>query len=106
MNHSSQLSRVGEAVHAPEVSCARAAGSAESDSVETALFLRELPEGRVRLSLRSKGVVNVAAIAARLGDGGHETAAGCTLDGPLSRAREEILAELRRAMAGLAAAPA
>lgn len=74
--------------------------------VETALFLRELPEGRVRLSLRSKGVVNVAAIAARLGGGGHENAAGCTLDGPLSRALEEILAELRRAMAGFAAAPA
>ena len=74
--------------------------------VEAALFLRELPEGRVRLSLRSKGVVNVAAIAARLGGGGHENAAGCTLDGPLSRALEEILAELRRALAGFAAAPA
>lgn len=67
--------------------------------VEAAVFLRELPEGRVRLSLRSKGEISVAAIAARLGGGGHKNAAGCTLDGPLPRAIEEILAELRAAVA-------
>jgi len=39
--------------------------------------------------------VNVAAIAERLGGGGHESAAGCTLEGPLDRALDEILAELR-----------
>jgi len=63
--------------------------------VEASVFLRELPERRIRLSLRSKGRVNVSAIAARLGGGGHENAAGVTLDGPVSRALEEILAELR-----------
>lgn len=63
--------------------------------VEAAVFLRELPERRIRLSLRSKGRVNVSAIAARLGGGGHENAAGVTLEGPVSRALDEILAELR-----------
>jgi phosphoesterase RecJ-like protein len=63
--------------------------------VEASVFLRELPERRFRLSLRSKGKVNVAAIAEGKGGGGHENAAGCTLDGPLGRALEEILAELR-----------
>ena len=63
--------------------------------VETCAFLRELPEGRIRMSLRSKGRINVAAIAEQLGGGGHENAAGCTVDGPLRRALEEILAELR-----------
>jgi phosphoesterase RecJ-like protein len=72
--------------------------------VEAAVFLRELPERRIRLSLRSKGKVNVAAIAATLGGGGHENAAGCTLDGPLDRALDEILAELRPGVAGFAAA--
>lgn len=71
--------------------------------VEAAVFLRELPERRIRLSLRSKGKVNVAAIAGRLGGGGHENAAGCTLEGPLDRALDEILAELRPSVAGLAA---
>jgi len=39
--------------------------------------------------------VNVAAIAERLGGGGHENSAGCTLDGPLERALDQILGELR-----------
>ena len=75
--------------------------------IEAAIFLRELPEGRIRLSLRSKTqdeqthpermVLNVAEIAERLGGGGHENAAGCTLDGPLERAAGEILAALRGA---------
>jgi bifunctional oligoribonuclease and PAP phosphatase NrnA len=67
--------------------------------VEAAVFLRELPEGRVRVSLRSKGEVDVSAIAQALGGGGHENAAGLTLDGPVPRALEEILAALRPAVA-------
>lgn len=63
--------------------------------VEVAVFLRELPNHRVRLSLRSKGAVNVAAIAEEFGGGGHENASGCTLGGPLPRASEAILARLR-----------
>jgi phosphoesterase RecJ-like protein len=67
--------------------------------VEVAVFLRELPEKRIRVSLRSKGKVNVARLAEKLGGGGHGNAAGCTLDGPLGRAIEEILNELRPAVA-------
>jgi phosphoesterase RecJ-like protein len=63
--------------------------------VEAAVFLRELPDRRIRLSIRSKGRVNVSAIAGRLGGGGHKSAAGCTLEGPLPRALDEILAQLR-----------
>jgi phosphoesterase RecJ-like protein len=74
--------------------------------IEAAFFLRELPDGRVRVSLRSKGELNVAAIAARLGGGGHENAAGCTLDGPLRRAIHRILCELRSALAGFTAVSA
>jgi phosphoesterase RecJ-like protein len=70
--------------------------------VEAAAFFRELPERRIRVSLRSKGRANVAAIAERLGGGGHENAAGCTLDGPMGRALEEILKELRTGVAVLA----
>ncbi len=71
--------------------------------VEAAVFLRELPARQIRVSLRSKGRVNVAAIGEKLGGGGHENASGCTLEGPLSRALEQILAELRPAVASLGA---
>jgi phosphoesterase RecJ-like protein len=66
--------------------------------IEAAVFLRELKEGPVRLSLRAKGRINVASIAEKLGGGGHENSAGCTLDGPIDRARDQILAELRAAL--------
>jgi bifunctional oligoribonuclease and PAP phosphatase NrnA len=69
------------------------------EGVEAAVFLREAPDGSIRLSLRSKGEVNVAAIAEQFGGGGHENAAGCTLGGPLTRAVDEILIHLRRAVA-------
>ncbi len=73
--------------------------------VEAAVFMRELPENRIGVSLRSKGRINVAAIAERMGGGGHENASGCTLAGPLSRAREQIVGELRSALAGRSTEP-
>ncbi len=69
--------------------------------IEVAVFLSELRDHRVRLSLRSKGRVNVATIAERFGGGGHENASGCTLDGPLPAATERILAYLRSEMAAV-----
>ena len=62
--------------------------------VEVALFFRELADGRYRVSLRSKGQVNVAAIAEQFGGGGHACASGCAVSGPLSRSLELILAQL------------
>jgi phosphoesterase RecJ-like protein len=73
--------------------------------VEVAVFLRELRDHRVRLSLRSKGRVNVATIAERFGGGGHENASGCTLDGPLPLATERILQYLRTEMANATSFP-
>jgi phosphoesterase RecJ-like protein len=68
-------------------------------AVEAAVFFRELPEGRIRVSLRSKGSINIAAIAEQFGGGGHEFAAGCTVDGPLPQAIERILPAIRAALA-------
>jgi bifunctional oligoribonuclease and PAP phosphatase NrnA len=73
--------------------------------VEAAAFLRETPESGIRVSLRSKGRINVAAIAERLDGGGHENASGCTVAGPLARAQEQIVAELQSALAMTACGP-
>ena len=64
--------------------------------VEVAVFLRELPDHRLRLSLRSKGMVNVANVAEGFGGGGHKNASGCTLEGPLFAAIDCILKDLRQ----------
>src|SRR5262249_29746985 len=46
--------------------------------VEVAGFFRELPDGRFRVSLRSKGKLDVAHIAEEFGGGGHACASGCS----------------------------
>lgn len=67
--------------------------------VEAAVFLREAPEAdRYRLSIRSKGVLDVAKVAELFGGGGHRTASGCTLVGPLEDAAERIVTQLRKAL--------
>jgi phosphoesterase RecJ-like protein len=63
--------------------------------VEVAAFFRELPDGRFRVSLRSKGRVNVAHVAEGFGGGGHECASGCSLEGPLVQAARQILDQIR-----------
>ncbi len=62
--------------------------------VEVAIFFRELEGGRFRVSLRSKGAVDVAKVAARFGGGGHECASGCSLEGPLSAATELLMQQI------------
>jgi bifunctional oligoribonuclease and PAP phosphatase NrnA len=64
--------------------------------VEVAALFRELPDGRYRVSLRSKGKLDVARVAERFGGGGHECASGCSLDGPLASAVRQVLEMLRR----------
>lgn len=67
------------------------------DSVRVACFLREA-EGRVKVSLRGKGDVEVNRIAARFGGGGHRNAAGCTVVGTLTDATRAVLAAVRAAL--------
>jgi phosphoesterase RecJ-like protein len=67
--------------------------------VEVAVLFSETTDGRVRTEFRSKGRVNVAEIAYRLGGGGHAPAAGCSLPGPLEEAVRTVLAEVRQALA-------
>ena len=63
--------------------------------IEVALFFRELPSGDFRVSLRSKGNVNVAVVAESFGGGGHECASGCAVKGPLGNALDEMLRQFR-----------
>ena len=54
-----------------------------------------------RVSMRSKGDVDVGAVAKQFGGGGHKNAAGCTVHGPIARgARRLRRADRRRDRAG------
>ena len=63
--------------------------------VQVAIFFRELPDARWRVSLRSKGEINVATVAEHFGGGGHKCASGCSLDGPMGVAVSRIIDRLQ-----------
>jgi phosphoesterase RecJ-like protein len=68
------------------------------DTVEAACVLKEA-DGVVRVSMRSKRICDVAAIAKRFGGGGHVRAAGCTLALPLDEAKRVMREALTEALA-------
>lgn len=62
-----------------------------------ALFV-ELPDGAIRVSMRSRGAVDVGEVALRFGGGGHVNAAGCTVPGPMREAQQRLLRALSAAV--------
>ncbi len=65
-----------------------------------AVVFRELEDGSVSLSMRSKPPWDVAQVAVALGGGGHAQAAGATIAGPLQAARDRVLPLLHAAANG------
>lgn len=68
-------------------------------SVKVGCLLRDLGGGRVKVSLRAKGEVDVNRVAAKFGGGGHANAAGCTVGGTLEGVTEQVLEAVRAAVA-------
>jgi phosphoesterase RecJ-like protein len=60
------------------------------EGAQVSALLREL-DGAVRVSLRSAGPVDVNAVAASLGGGGHRAAAGIVMEGSLEEARGRLI---------------
>jgi phosphoesterase RecJ-like protein len=68
-------------------------------SVEVSVLLVEQPDGGpIRVSLRSKGQVDVSKIAERFGGGGHARAAGLKISGSLKEAQQKIAAAIIEAL--------
>jgi len=67
------------------------------DGVMISAFLKELPEGDIRVSLRSLGDYNIEPIARKFGGGGHKKAAGCTFKSvSIDEAEKELVRELEK----------
>ena len=65
------------------------------EGIEVGALLRQEGPHEVKLSLRSKGAVDVSHLAARIGGGGHARAAGATFEGSLEEAEAMLLALVR-----------
>jgi bifunctional oligoribonuclease and PAP phosphatase NrnA len=66
--------------------------------IQAVAFFKEIAPDSFRISLRSKGAVDVNRVASTFGGGGHKNAAGCTLNGPYAEARAKLLAPLKQAL--------
>ena len=70
------------------------------EGVRMALLFREVSRGRVKVSLRSVGDVDVAAFAREFGGGGHTKAAGLALPGTLADVQATVLRAARAYLGG------
>jgi phosphoesterase RecJ-like protein len=68
----------------------RAAGG-----IHVAVLFKELPNGKIKVSLRSKNGVDVSRVARIFGGGGHPQAAGCLIPGDLPDVEARVLSEVR-----------
>ena len=61
------------------------------EGTDCGVTLRELKDGRVKISLRTGPRVNATEVCALLGGGGHAAAAGATLHGTLGEVKQAVL---------------
>jgi phosphoesterase RecJ-like protein len=67
-------------------------------SIEAVVFFKEIDANEWRISLRSKGHVDVNAVASEFGGGGHRNASGCSAVGPVDEVKvifqQKLLAQI------------
>lgn len=73
---------------------------------DVAMVVKEYDPGEVVVSLRSRARVDVSAVAASLGGGGHRRAAGLTFRGPVEEAVEAVRSALNQLPKGPSQLPA
>jgi len=66
--------------------------------VEVSAFLKERQDGNIKVSIRSKGWLDVAKFAAEFGGGGHTRAAGFTSDNTIEEVCEKLKESLETAL--------
>ena len=73
-----------------------------ADGVRVAVLFKELPTGKIKVSLRTKDTdgrgLDVSRVARVFGGGGHRQAAGCLVPGRLEDVEAAVLEEVRRAL--------
>jgi phosphoesterase RecJ-like protein len=67
--------------------------------VQSSALIKRQADGTSRVSLRSKGVVDVRTVVTRWGGGGHKNAAGCTMTGSLEEIRAQLVSAIGEQLA-------
>jgi phosphoesterase RecJ-like protein len=68
--------------------------------LQAVVFFKQTEGDEYRVSLRSKGDVDIGAVAKEFGGGGHKNAAGCTVIGHIDELRSTLVSKVARAIDG------
>ena len=91
---------------------ARAAGGTYDDTeglinlpltvkeIQSVVFFKQNEGNSYRVSMRSKGDIDIGTVAVQHGGGGHKNAAGCSVDGPIDVLRKQFVEEIEQAIDG------
>jgi phosphoesterase RecJ-like protein len=66
--------------------------------IQAVIFFRKIEGDQYRVSLRSKGAIDVGSVAKQYGGGGHKNAAGCTVIGALDALRARLVEQVAGAI--------
>ncbi|QDH22899.1 DHH family phosphoesterase [Saccharibacillus brassicae] len=66
--------------------------------VEVGVLFKVITDNAVKASMRSAGKVDVAAIAAEFGGGGHVRAAGCRMEGSLQEVTRKVIERIQQSL--------
>jgi phosphoesterase RecJ-like protein len=93
---------------------ARAAGGTYEDTeglinlpltvkeIQAVVFFKQVEGDEYRVSMRSKGDIDIGLVAAEFKGGGHKNAAGCTVEGPIDALQKQFLERIEAAIDGRA----
>ena len=70
------------------------------EGVEVSVFIRQKDEDEntYKVSMRSNDYVNVSDVCLMFGGGGHEKAAGATVQGDIENVKQKIMNELKKVL--------
>jgi len=66
--------------------------------IEAVVFFKQEKDSEYRVSLRSKGDIDIGAVAKSFGGGGHKNAAGCTVRGSIDDLQKQMVEKVERAI--------
>jgi phosphoesterase RecJ-like protein len=66
--------------------------------IQAVVFFKQVEGEEYRVSLRSKGDVDIGAVAKEFGGGGHKNAAGCTVTGAIDSVQRLFIQKVEEAI--------
>jgi bifunctional oligoribonuclease and PAP phosphatase NrnA len=71
------------------------------EGVDVGILFRPRDDKHIKVSMRSRHLIDVAAVALSLGGGGHTRAAGCTVKGNMDDVISVVMGKMKEAFEGV-----